>query len=195
MPDSPTRSTAAVADPADDAHVVSHNAAAAKLPPPPSLPHTSFSPSSSPGPTGFQPLRRSMTIDENTQFRRRPISGFGPAATEFGSPRRRSSTFSDFSLNDAKHLRDDILNPGAAASLQPHNQNNLASIPLAFALLPAVGGMLFKNGSAVITDVMLLGLAAVFLHWSVTQPWYVCPQSLRPASLAPVLFLSFLRPP
>ena len=192
MPDSPTRSTADVADPADDTHVVSHNAAAAKPPPPL---HTSFSPSTSPAPTGFQPLRRSMTIDETTQFRRRPVSGFGPAATEFGSPRRRSSTFSDFSLNDAKHLRDDILNPGAAASLQPHNQNNLASIPLAFALLPAVGGMLFKNGSAVITDVMLLGLAAVFLHWSVTQPWYVCPKSPRLETLGPELFPSFLHPP
>jgi hypothetical protein len=42
---------------------------------------------------------------------------------------------------------------------------------LAFALLPAISGALFKNGSAIVTDIMLLGLAGVFLHWSVTQPW------------------------
>jgi hypothetical protein len=49
---------------------------------------------------------------------------------------------------------------------------------LAFALLPALGGMFFKNGSSVITDIMLLGLAAIFLNWSVRLPWLVlavCP--------------------
>jgi hypothetical protein len=44
-------------------------------------------------------------------------------------------------------------------------------LSLAFALLPAISGVLFKNGNAVVTDVMLLGLAGIFLHWSVTQPW------------------------
>lgn len=47
------------------------------------------------------------------------------------------------------------------------------SAPLAFALLPALGGLLFQNGSAVVTDVMLLGLAGIFLNWSVRVPWYV----------------------
>jgi hypothetical protein len=47
----------------------------------------------------------------------------------------------------------------------------LPSLSLAFAFLPAISGLLFKNGSAVVTDFMLLGLAGVFLNWSVTQPW------------------------
>lgn len=51
--------------------------------------------------------------------------------------------------------------------------SNWASAPLAFALLPAIGGMVFKDGSAVVSDVLLLGLAAVFLNWSVRLPWYV----------------------
>jgi hypothetical protein len=35
--------------------------------------------------------------------------------------------------------------------------------------------MLFQNGSAVVTDIMLLGLAAIFLNWSVRIPWYLPP--------------------
>lgn len=52
-----------------------------------------------------------------------------------------------------------------------YETSNWDSAPLAFALLPAIGGMLFKNGSSVMTDVMLLALAAIFLNWSVRLPW------------------------
>ena len=38
-------------------------------------------------------------------------------------------------------------------------------------MFPAVGGILFHNGSAVVTDIMLLLLVAVFLHWLVKFPW------------------------
>lgn len=38
-------------------------------------------------------------------------------------------------------------------------------------MLPAVGGIFFHNGSAVVTDMMLLLLVAVFLHWLVKFPW------------------------
>lgn len=53
-----------------------------------------------------------------------------------------------------------------------HESSHWDSAPLAFALLPAVGGMLFTNGSSVVTDIILLGLAAIFLNWSVRLPWY-----------------------
>lgn len=88
---------------------------------------------------------------------------------------RRSSNFSDYSINEARS----ILNPhgkAAAAAQGSTDQgpelSSLAGLSLAFALLPAIAGALFKNGGAVTTDIMLLGLAGVFLHWSVTQPWY-----------------------
>jgi hypothetical protein len=42
-----------------------------------------------------------------------------------------------------------------------------------FAVLPPIAGLIFKNGSLFFSDILLLGLAAVFLHWSVTAPWYV----------------------
>ncbi len=55
------------------------------------------------------------------------------------------------------------------------------STPLAFAILPAVGGLLFRNGSAFITDILLLVLAAVFMNWSIRLPWdwYYSAQSQR----------------
>ncbi|MDB5910530.1 MAG: hypothetical protein JWP34_4644 [Massilia sp.] len=130
-------------------------------------------------PPGFHPVRRSMTVEDSPQLRQRPISGQASFDRSFDSPlRRRSSTFSDYSLNEARrNIRDDILNPGGAA-LEQHASSNLAWLPLAFALLPAVSGLFFKNGSSLVTDIMLLALAAVFLHWSVTQPWFVSSEPL-----------------
>ncbi|KJZ74070.1 hypothetical protein HIM_06519 [Hirsutella minnesotensis 3608] len=90
---------------------------------------------------------------------------------------RRGSSLSDYS-SEAR----DILNPRPrAAAPEESSSSSLASVSLAFALLPAISGALFKNGHAIVTDVMLLGLAGVFLHWSVTQPWawYHAAQQVR----------------
>jgi hypothetical protein len=59
-----------------------------------------------------------------------------------------------------------------------HESSHWDSAPLAFALLPALGGLFFTNGSSVITDVMLLGFAAILLNWSVRIPCK-CANSLR----------------
>ncbi len=96
-------------------------------------------------------------------------SAFEPAPHP---PPRRSSNFSDYGVNEARS----ILNPHSKAAQgsgadQGPELSSLAGLSLAFALLPALAGALFKNGGAVTTDIMLLGLAGVFLHWSVTQPW------------------------
>ncbi|OIW33872.1 hypothetical protein CONLIGDRAFT_652293 [Coniochaeta ligniaria NRRL 30616] len=145
-------------------------------------PGRSTSASLASAPSGFHPVRRSMTVDDSPQLRHRPTSSQPSFDRSFDSPlRRRSSTFSDYSLNEARrNIRDDILNPGGAGLEQPAS-SNWTLLPLAFALLPAVGGLFFKNGSSVVTDILLLGLAAVFLHWSVTQPWiwYHSAQEVR----------------
>ncbi|KAM3536574.1 hypothetical protein MY4038_000029 [Beauveria bassiana] len=95
---------------------------------------------------------------------------------------RRSSNFSDYGVNEARS----ILNPHSKAAAQggadqAGELSSLAGLSLAFALLPAIAGALFTNGGAVTTDIMLLGLAGVFLHWSVTQPWlwYHSAQQVR----------------
>ena len=114
----------------------------------------------------------------NAPARQRPLSR---AATFADLPEardgRRSSMLSDFSLEDARNSirssTDDLLLPKVHAGRPDGIQEPSVwhSSPLAFALLPAVGGLLFTNGSAVITDFTLLGLAAVFLNWSVRLPW------------------------
>ncbi|CAH0049192.1 unnamed protein product [Clonostachys solani] len=135
-----------------------------------------FSATSAPAPS--QGLRRSFTLDET---RRRPPRMQSPVsdASLPGIPRRRSSNFTEYSLGEAR----DILNPRAKESgeLPSTESSSLASASLAFALLPALAGAVFKNGSAIATDLMLLGLAGVFLHWSVTQPWawYHSAQEVR----------------
>lgn len=128
-------------------------------------------------PSGFPQLGRAMIAeDSSSPVRRRPLSWQptpAESSTKFEPPRRRSSTFSDYSLQEARrNLNDDILNPtGAGLDFGPVGRSSWDSFALAFALLPAVGGLFFEKGSSLVTDVMLLGLAAIFLHWSVTQPW------------------------
>jgi hypothetical protein len=48
------------------------------------------------------------------------------------------------------------------------------SISLVFVALPAIAGLVFENGSAVMTDILLLSLGCLFLYWSVKWPfqWY-----------------------
>ncbi|KAK4639686.1 hypothetical protein QC761_710540 [Podospora bellae-mahoneyi] len=112
---------------------------------------------------------------------RSPMSGgTAPSAFEDDHGRRRSSTFSVYSLNEAgRGLHDEILDPGPFIHQSEVSWG--ATLPLVFALLPALVGLVFKNGSSVITDLILLGLAAVFLHWSVTVPWkwYHASQQVR----------------
>ena len=107
-------------------------------------------------------------------LRQRPL---GRAST-FADPQspRRSSNLSE-SVDDARQSirssTDDLLRPrvqraGLETSKEPSHWH---SAPLALALFPALGGLLFKNGSGVVTDLTLLGIAAVFLNWSVTLPW------------------------
>ncbi|KAF2196326.1 hypothetical protein GQ43DRAFT_343013, partial [Delitschia confertaspora ATCC 74209] len=64
------------------------------------------------------------------------------------------------------------------------------SLPLAFAILPAIGGLLFQNGSSVVTDMLLLGLGSMFLNWCVRAPWdwYHAAQRIRYASEGPERF-------
>lgn len=117
----------------------------------------------------LRPLRRAATI-------------LDPLTTSVNSPTaaRRNSAFSDFS-SSVRYSTDDLLSPRPMHDEQVDPSTRLDSVPLAFALLPAVGGLLFQNGSSIVTDIMLLGLAAVFLNWSVRVPWgwYHSAQTIR----------------
>ncbi|KAK6075767.1 hypothetical protein SCUP234_07568 [Seiridium cupressi] len=127
-------------------------------------------------------IRRTRTVDETAHLRRRP--SFKPPSTRssFTDAQRRDSTFSDFSCNNDQGNADGLWNLGKMAT-NPPEPTMAATLPLVLALLPAVGGLFFEGGSAFFTDVILLGLAAIFLRWSVTQPWnwYHAAQQVRVA--------------
>lgn len=131
-----------------------------------------------------------MTMDEVSRLRG-GASLASPSSSEHlesppAGPRRRSSTFYDFSISEARRsMRNgtqDILNPSGAKHDMGHDSSGaLANLPMAFALLPALVGVLFEGGSQLITDIMLLGLVFIFLRYTVTQPWqwYHSAQELR----------------
>lgn len=89
--------------------------------------------------------------------------------------RRRSSILSYSSIDEvAQSLRDDFISPSMSRARSSREDNEVThwhSTPLAFAILPAVGGLLFKNGTAFVTDILLLALAAIFMNWSIRLPW------------------------
>ncbi|RJE18967.1 hypothetical protein PHISCL_08689 [Aspergillus sclerotialis] len=100
---------------------------------------------------------------------------------------RRNSSLSDTvseARNSIRSSTDDLLFPRAAQSTESdlgNEESHWQSAPLALALLPAIAGVFFHNGSAVVTDVTLLVLTAIFLNWSVRLPWdwYRAAQSVR----------------
>lgn len=123
----------------------------------------------------------------STGLRHRPLSRAATFAETRPLKERRSSVFSDLSdtRKAFKESTDDIFLPRAKqipdSVSADHETSNWQSIPLGLALLPAVAGILFEGGSAVVTDITLLSLAAVFLNWSVRIPWdlYHSAQSIK----------------
>lgn len=126
-------------------------------------------------PSSSNPLRQ--------RFPQRQSSNSSLRSTPSELPRRRSSILSYSSLEDATNsFADDFINPASAKKLRKQKEeedSNWHSTPLVFAILPAVAGLLFNNGSAFVTDVLLLGFAALFMNWSIRIPrdWYYAAQA------------------
>ncbi|CAG8931770.1 unnamed protein product [Penicillium salamii] len=88
---------------------------------------------------------------------------------------RRNSTLSD-SISEARNSirssTDDLFLPRVSKGHDVQlEESHWHSTPLGLALLPAIAGVFFQNGSSIVTDVTLLVLAAIFLNWSVRLPW------------------------
>lgn len=108
-------------------------------------------------------------------LRQRPFgraSTFAESAPRFA--RRGSSIVSESLSESRRTLTDDLFLPRVSGE---HDTNletsNWHSLPLGLALFPALGGLFFNNGSAFVTDISLLGLAALFLNWALRLPWQV----------------------
>ncbi|KAK3374920.1 hypothetical protein B0H63DRAFT_481295 [Podospora didyma] len=156
----------------------------AKLPSSPGAANsTSVDTESSAAPPGYHAFRRSFHADDAPSFaaRRRPISGqFSVTDSPLDDLRRRSSTFSDYSFSETmNHLEDSIYPSGAM--LEGNDKSLWQAYPVIVIVLPAVVGIMFKNGANTTTDIMLLGVIGVILFYSVTLPWswYQSAQQVR----------------
>lgn len=119
----------------------------------------------------------------------RTLAGFkSPTSGTPPMPRRRSSILSFSGLDDTRHSARDFIRPGLGLNgndnVQDEEPSDWHSSPLAFAFLPALAGLFFTNGSAFVTDILLLGLAALFLNWSVRLPWYAVSCPFVPSNIA-----------
>lgn len=134
-------------------------------------------------------LPRAATTPANVLRNRLSKERIGSPSPSSGSPRlppspllrRRSSLISFSSLEG---FAGDYINPRTSNTPNASEENEVThwhSSPLAFAILPAVGGLFFKDGSAFVTDCLLLGLAAIFMNWSISLPWdwYYSAQARR----------------
>lgn len=134
----------------------------------------------SPPPPLDNAVRQRLSLPHRTSSPQNASSSSKPALG-----RRRSSLLSYSSIEDLHYaLTEDIINPSMTRERVSRDSEEVThwhSTPLAFAILPAVGGLFFKNGSAFITDVLIIVLAAIFMNWSIRLPWdwYYSAQSQR----------------
>jgi len=121
------------------------------------------------------PLPPSLTLRSRSSTKTSSPAADGAQSFEPSFSRRRSSLLSFSSLDDTRHSAGDFIRPSLGLdhddSTAPEDLSHWHSSPLAFAFLPALAGLFFTNGSAFVTDIILLGLAALFLNWSVRLPW------------------------
>jgi len=131
-------------------------------------PVAAYSSSASVSPRGLD--RRSSERANMPGIRRMSTAGSGRGLTPEDGVRRRSSTFSQYSFGEAQQdFQEEILDPGPNPQREPRTWKSW--LPIMFASVPPIAGLFFKNGTAFFSDLILLILATIFLHWSITAPW------------------------
>lgn len=102
--------------------------------------------------------------------------GAGTGSPSTLSQRRGSllSNYSDAHLS-SRSSTDNLrrLNGKQAVATSPSTDEPTywISVPVVAAIVPAVVGLTYENGAAIATDLLILGMAAWFLHWCVSVPW------------------------
>ena len=109
-------------------------------------------------------LSRAATFTEGAQHPSPPL------------PRRRSSVYSN-TAHSIRSSTDNLLRTSGNNDMDKLTNTDEPSFwhsaPLAFAIVPAFAGLLFQNGGAVVTDILLLGFGSMFLNWCLRTPWSV----------------------
>ncbi len=119
--------------------------------------------------SGFAEHFHKEDLHDAPKLRRQLETAKASLPTKFAEdePRRRSSVYSFVEAN--RDFREVIVDPGP--KIEPGDITWKAWLPIAFAVIPPIAGLIFKNGSAFFSDLTLLGLASIFLHWSIVAPW------------------------
>lgn len=128
-----------------------------------------FAPKDTPETSGLRNRNASISFSRTSSWNdRRPL------------PERRTSSFVSDASSDGrrfsvKGLADSLAGDSAQDDAQLLDSSQEASLwyslPLLFAIVPAIGGVAFKSGATILTDLALLCLAAVYLNWCLTSPW------------------------
>ena len=118
---------------------------------------------------GFAEHFRKEDLNDRPKLIRQLEAANAAEPTRFAEdePRRRSSVYSFVQAN--RDFREVIVDPGP--KIEPGEITWKAWLPIGFAVIPPIAGLVFKNGSAFFSDLTLLGLASLFLHWSIVAPW------------------------
>jgi len=105
-----------------------------------------------------------------------PRSGSPVSRQPLKVPQARRHNSVAYSIKEAaRDVRESILFPEsdiAPPSVVDEPTTWKTWVPLMFIVLPPTAGLLFSDaGSALVTDILLLSVTAVFLHWAITSPW------------------------
>lgn len=101
----------------------------------------------------------------------------GAQSSPSALPARRGSIFSNYSdtRQSYRSSTDNLLRPSGTNDMErPKTSDEPSywiSLPVVFAIVPAIIGFMFDNGTAIATDFIILALAGWFLHWFVKVPW------------------------
>lgn len=132
---------------------------------PPETGHEKINNNNGGGGVSSPPRNTQTRLPKSSAFERihSPHSILSPVAEV---PRRNS--LSEMTFEDAKST---LLSTTGGVLIPTATDSTWHSIPLAFAMLPAIAGAIFTNGEGLTTDILLLSLVAIFLHWFVKFPW------------------------
>ncbi|KAK9492728.1 hypothetical protein V1508DRAFT_386688 [Lipomyces doorenjongii] len=109
-------------------------------------------------------LRSRKGVSDASKKRKKSVSG---------SPKRRKSKQEQDSLPPSPYSPMREIKP-PALSENLDDGNPWTYLPLVFALCPAFVGIFVTNGNKAVTDVLLLCIMTMYLHWLVKVPydWY-----------------------
>ena len=95
-------------------------------------------------------------------------------SSAFSSRSSRTDSTSDRRPFSARSSTEDLFSPRATGEEEEQHHETTTfwhSLPILFAIVPALGGIYSKDGSVFVTDLALLLLAGLYLNWCLVTPW------------------------